>query len=395
MGVALFSYLLSLTRMLFRDIIGQNSTKRRLVHGVRENRISHAQLFFGPDGCGLLPLAVAYARYVHCTSREENDACGQCPSCKKYDKLTHPDLHLVYPIALSKDLRVSATVIKEFRDAFFTNPYMTLDDWFSVIEAENKQPVIGTDESGDILKKLSLTTFEAEYKIMIIWMAENMNDVASNKLLKLLEEPPDKTLFILVTENEDRLLRTIVSRTQLVKVPRLSDEDLSAALQEKFALNAEDAARITFQADGSFSKAQELVSQNEQATQHLQLFQQWMRGCLKFDMKRVMETVDEFAASGRERQKQFLQYALEMIRESLLVNYADPKLIRIGGEEKNFIVKFAPFVHAANANRFMGEINEAHLHITRNGSAKIIFMDLSMKANELLNVPNPDLKPQA
>lgn len=376
--------------MFFRDVIGQSSIKQRLAHSVHENRISHAQLFFGPEGCGTLPMAMAYARFVHCTNRGENDSCGTCPSCQKYDKLVHPDLHLVYPIALSKDLRVSTTVIKEFREAFLANPYLTLNDWFGTLEAENKQPVIGTEESGEILKKLSLTTFEGEFKIMIIWMAEKMNHVAANKLLKILEEPPDKTLFLLVTEQEDQLLRTIVSRTQLMKMSRLTDEELRTAITDKFSLGDEEAGRIAFQSDGSFSAAAELVQKDEQAIFNLQVFQKWMRACLRFDAQKVIEAVDEFGGAGRERQKQFLAYALEMIRESLLVNYADTSLIRIAGDEKNFVVKFAPFVHAANANRFMNEINRAIQHIERNGSAKIIFLDLSFKANELLNVPNPD-----
>lgn len=379
--------------MFFRDIIGQQATKQRLVHSVKENRISHAQLFFGPEGSGALPMAMAYAQYVHCTSRSENDSCGTCPSCQKHSKLVHPDMHLVYPIALSATLRVSSTVIKEFREAFLENPYLTLNDWFGKLEAENKQPVIATEESGEILKKLSLTTFESEYKIMVIWMAEKMNLQAANKLLKILEEPPDKTLFLLVTENEDQLLRTIVSRTQLVKIPRLHDEELKDAVKEKYSLSDEDATRIAFQADGNFSAANELVQKNEQAIFNLQVFQKWMRACLKFNMAGVMEAVDDFATAGRERQKQFLAYALEMVRESLLVNYGDPSLVRIAGEEKNFIVKFAPFVHAANANRFMNEINRAAQHIERNGSAKIIFMDLSFLANEMLNVPNPDKAP--
>lgn len=376
--------------MFFRDVIGQQAIKQRLVHSVRDSRISHAQLFFGPEGCGTLPMAMAYARYVHCTSRGEEDSCGNCPSCQKYDKLVHPDLHLVYPIALSKDLRVSTTVIREFREMFLASPYLTLNDWFRKIEAENKQPVIGTEESGEILKKLSLTTFEGEYKIMIIWMAEKMNLQAANKLLKILEEPPDKTLFLLVTENEDQLLRTIVSRTQLLKMSRLSDEELRAAIMERFSLGEEEASRIAFQADGSFSAASELIQKDEGAVFNLQVFQKWMRACLRFDAGKVLEAVDDFAGAGRERQKQFLAYALEMVRESLLVNYADASLIRIAGDEKTFVTKFAPFVHAANAQRFMNEINLALQHIERNGSAKIIFLDLSFKANELLNVPNPD-----
>ncbi|MFM2019069.1 MAG: hypothetical protein RL007_2725 [Bacteroidota bacterium] len=381
---------LHLLRMFFRDIIGHDSIKQRLVQSVQGNRISHAQLFYGFEGSGELPLAMAYARYVHCTNRGADDSCGVCPSCQKYDKLVHPDLHFVYPLALSKDLRVSTTVIKEFREAFLENPYLTLNDWFLKLDAENKQPVIGTDESAEILKKLSLTTFEAEYKIMLIWMAEKMNLPAANKLLKILEEPPDKTLFLLITTSEDQLLRTIVSRTQLVKIPRIQDDILANALAQRKGLLQEEAVRIAFQADGSYSAALQLLEKDEQAAFNFQVFQTWMRACLKFDITKVMESVDNFATAGRERQKQFLAYALEMVRESLMANYADPTMIRIAGEERNFIAKFAPFVHSANGKQFMAELDRAIQHIERNGSAKIIFLDLSFRANELLNVSNPD-----
>lgn len=377
--------------MLFSQIIGQATTKQRLINAVRESRISHAQLFFGFEGNGALPLAFAYACYVHCTNKQENDSCGTCASCMKHAKLVHPDLHLVYPIALSKELRVSTTVLKEFREAYLENPYLTLNDWFSKLEADNKQPVIAVDESAEILKKLSLTTFEAEYKIMIIWMAEKMNLQAANKLLKIFEEPPDKTLFLLVTENEDQLLRTIISRTQLVKIPRLSDVELRQALVERHGVTEEEAIRITFQADGNYAAAKHLLEVDEDAIFNLQVFQKWMRACLRFDMSKVLESVDEFATAGRERQKQFLSYALEMVRESLLCNYGDASMIRIGGDEKTFVMKFAPYVHAANAQRFMHELNTAIQHIERNGSGKIIFFDLSLKANFLLNVPNPDV----
>ncbi|MGL5890488.1 MAG: ATP-binding protein, partial [Bacteroidia bacterium] len=298
--------------MFFRDIIGQQDVKQRLVQTVAGNRVSHAQLFFGPGGSGTLALAFAYSRYVHCTNRGADDACGECPSCTKYNKLVHPDLHFVYPVALSKDVRVSTNVITEWRQAFLENPYLTLDEWFGKLEAENKQAVIGTEESGEILKKLSLTTFEGEYKIMIIWMAEKMNLQAANKLLKILEEPPDKTLFLLVTEGEDQLLRTIVSRTQLVKVRRISDNDLRDALVQRHGLSAEDAAKMAYQADGSYAAARLLLDRNENAAFYLAAFQKWMRASLKFDAQKVIASVDELATIGRERQKQFLGYSLDL-----------------------------------------------------------------------------------
>lgn len=376
--------------MLFRDIIGQKNVKQRLLNSVREERIAHAQLFLGAEGNGALALATAYAQYIACTNRQPDDACGECPACIKYNKLAHPDLHFVYPVALSKDVRVSTNVIGEWREAFLADPYITLDQWFGKLEAENKQAVIGTEESGEILRKLSLTTFESPYKIMIIWMAEKMNASAANKLLKILEEPPDRTVFLLVTENEGDLLRTIVSRTQLIKIPRLSDADITGALMQHHGLAQADAEKIAYQADGSYAAAKQLLERNEQAAFNLSVFQKWMRACLKFDAAKVVECVDELAPIGRERQKQFLTYALDIVRESLMINYGRPELVRLAGEELAFVKKFSAFVHGANGERFIDEITKAHYHIERNGAPKIIFLDLSFKANEFLNVPKPE-----
>lgn len=375
--------------MFFRDIIGQDHVKQRLTQSVRDGRISHAQLFFGPEGCGTLALAVAYARFIHCTNRGEQDGCGECPSCVKYNKLVHPDLHFVFPVALSKDVRTSTAVISEWREALLDNPYITLEEWFGKLEAENKQAVIGTEESAETLRKLSLTTFEAEYKIMIVWMAEKMNASAANKLLKILEEPPDKTLFLLVTENEAELLRTIVSRTQLVKAYRISDNDLVQALITRHELSEADAQKISYQADGSYAAARQLIHRSEQAAFNLATFQKWMRASLKFDAQKVLESVDELAGVGRERQKQFIAYALDLVRDSLLLQFGEEGMVRLSGEELAFVKKFAPFVHGGNGERFMEELNKAYQHIERNGSPKIIFMDMSFRLNELLNVPKP------
>jgi DNA polymerase III subunit delta' len=375
--------------MFFREIIGQTESKNRLLQTVAGNRISHAQLIFGNEGVGALPLALAYARYIHCTNRGVDDSCGQCPSCQKHSKLVHPDLHFVFPVAISKDVRVSTHLIPQWREALLENAYLTLDEWFGKLDAENKQPVIGTDESGEILKKLSLTTFEGEYKIMIIWQAEKMNSTAANKLLKILEEPPDKTLFLLITENEDQLLRTIVSRTQLVKVPNINDTELRNVLVERHALSPADAEKIAFQAEGSYSAARYILDRNENAVFNLAVFQKWMRAAVKFDAPKVLSAVDELATIGRERQKQFLNYCLTLVRESLMMNYAGEKLVRLSGEELAFITKFAPFIHAANGEKFIEILDKAHLHIERNGNAKMIFLDLSFSLNELLNVPKP------
>ena len=229
--------------MRFTNVIGQNPAKERLINSVHNGRVSHAQLFLGMEGSGALPLAMAYSQFLLCKNKTESDSCRKCSSCTKTEKLIHPDIHFVYPIALQKDIRMSTDVATEWREAFLENPYLNLSDWFSYISAENKQPVIGVEESAEILRKLSLTTYEGEFKVMIIWHPEKMNVQAANKLLKILEEPPDKTVFILVSENEEQLLRTIVSRTQLIKMDRISDEEIKNALIEK-GTSSTDAARI-------------------------------------------------------------------------------------------------------------------------------------------------------
>ncbi len=377
--------------MFFRDIIGQSDIKQRLAASVASNRISHAQLIFGPEGCGSLPVAVAYARYIHCTQRSADDSCGECTSCVKYNKLVHPDLHFAFPIKSMKETPVSDSFIAEWRNAFLDNPYLSIDEWTEKIEAENKQLIIPEKESGEILRKLNLTTFEAEYKIMIIWMPEKMNLASANKLLKILEEPPEKTLFLLVTENEDHLLRTIVSRTQLIRMRKISDAELRDAMMKRHELEQADAEKIAFQADGNYAFARSLLERTEQAAYNLATFQKLMRSSLKFDPAKVLAVVDDLAGIGRERQKQFFIYSLDLIRECFMLGYADQSLVRMAGEELEFISKFSKFIHSANGERMIEEFNLAMKHIERNGAPKIILLDLAFKLNELINIPRPVL----
>ncbi|HXC04213.1 MAG TPA: DNA polymerase III subunit delta [Bacteroidia bacterium] len=373
--------------MLFQNILGQEDVKQRLVNSVAGSRIPHAQLMLGPEGSGGLALAIAYAQYIFCINKNGKDSCGVCPACQKVQKLVHPDLHFVFPIALSKDVRQSDDLIADFRKAFMADPYLSLSSWFAELGAENKQPVIPVDESASILRKLSFTTFEGGFKIMIIWLPEKMNHQAANKLLKILEEPPDKTLFLLVTEQEDQLLRTIVSRTQLIPIPKLADAVISKALMEHAGMSEGDAVKMAFLADGNYSAARKLISENEQAALYLRLFQEWMRACLKFDARKVVDVIEDLAPLKREKHKEFLRYSLGILRECLLMNYADPSLVRLKGDELAFVSKFSRFIHAGNCERFIEELNKAASSIERNAAPKMLFMDLSFKANELLNIP--------
>lgn len=366
--------------MQFSAIIGQRQVAARLIHSVQSARVSHAQLFFGPEGYGALPLATAYAQYLLCTNKTANDSCGKCSSCLKAEKLVHPDIHFVYPVALSKDVRISTHIAAEWREAFLENPYLTLSDWFNFLESENKQPVIGVEESAEILRKLSLTTYEGEFKVMIIWHPEKMNIQSANKLLKILEEPTDKTVFLLVTENEESLLRTIVSRTQLVKIGRIDFGEIKTTLIKRNVLE-ENATRIAYLADGNLNNALKLIDENKDERFYFHPFREWMRMCFKSDIVNTLNWIEEIANSktGREKQKELLGYGLHVMRECLMVMYGDKTLMRVSGEELDFIQKFSTRLDGNLCKKISDELNEAILHIERNGNAKIIFTDLSLK----------------
>lgn len=372
--------------MLFAEVIGHSEIKSRLINSVKESRISHAQLFTGPEGSGNMALALAYAQYIFCKQPNDIDACGVCPSCQKVKKLVHPDLHFAYPVALSKDVRVSTDVIAQWRESVIANPYQNVNDWFGFLDAENKQPIIATEESQEIIRKLNLTTYEGGYKIMIIWMPEKMNAAASNKLLKILEEPPDNTLFLLVCENDDQLIITIKSRTQLVKVHKLKDEEIIAKLISQ-DVDPEKAAQIAFLSDGNYNAALKFLDEEEvHGNDYLLAFQALMRSTLKFNTEKVFSWVDDIAKRGREEQKNFLSYSLHLVRECLMYNYQVEPLVKLTQTEKEFVSKFAPYINNKNCTLFIEEFNKASYQIERNANAKILFADLCFKTNEFLNV---------
>lgn len=376
--------------MFFNDVIGLGEVKERLVQTVASGRVSHAQLFLGSEGSGNLALAIAYAQFLSCGNRQEKDSCGTCPSCVKYQKLAHPDLHFVYPVATTKEVTskpVSGDFISQWREAVLENPYMSLFDWLGNLGIENKQGNINAEESGEILKKLSLTTYESEYKVMIIWMAEKMNHFAANKLLKILEEPPEKTLFLLVVQEHDQLLNTIISRTQLVKIHKIPDEELKAALVEKHQLSAEQATMIAHLADGNYNAALHLMNDSENEKVNFSFFQSWMRSCYARKAVELTAWVDSISAIGREKQKNFLAYSLHMVRESLMMNLGANSLVKLGGNELEFVTRFSKFIHPNNGSELTEQLNKGISDIERNANPKILFLDLSFKVMELLAVP--------
>ncbi len=374
--------------MQFSSVIGQQEVKTRLIRSVTENRVSHALLFLGSEGAGSLPLALAFAQYLVCENPGDTDSCGKCPACIKMKKLVHPDVTFSYPVITSGKFSKPRSVdyISEWRKAVLHNPYLGYNEWIAALDSENKQGNISVDESADILRRLSLKSVEAPYKIVIIWLAEKMNPPASNKLLKIIEEPPDQTFFFLVAENYEQILPTILSRTQLVKVKKIGDEEMKIALTELNNLNKDSARNIAHRADGNYLEAMNLIHHNDEEENENKRFLAWMRACLKMDLKGIGDLTQELAATNRERQKLFLQNGLHILRECLIINYADQSMIRFEDEELESFKKFSPFVNEKNSERFIEEFNRAHFHLERNGNFKILFADLSLKVNELLRI---------
>jgi DNA polymerase-3 subunit delta' len=370
--------------MQYDAVIGQSELKERLQKSVRENRISHAQLFVGPEGSGALPMAVAYACQV-LTENSQNPEATR----KKCEKLTHPDLHFCFPVNTTKSVKKdprSSHFLKEWREALLTNPYLNLYQWLNKLGIENKQGIIAVRQAEEIQQDLALKAFEASYKIMILWMPEKLHEKASNKLLKIIEEPPQKTLFILVSENAELLLPTIISRTQITRIPRLSSEELKDALNKRHNMDEASAQSAAFLSEGNYLEALRILNSSNEEMSFKSTFQNWMRSLYTKDIYEVMDFVEQIARVGRERQKHFLTYGLHIFRESLMANYATKDLVRTSGDEANFVEKFSPFIHAGNALSFASEFEEAIYHIERNVNAKIVFTDLSLKSMKLIRV---------
>ncbi len=373
--------------MRFSEVAGHADLKQQLVQSVAEQRVPHAQLFHGPQGSGSLVLALAYATYLSCQDRQEEDSCGLCPSCLKYDRLVHPDLHFVFPVFTTKSVKkdpVSDDFITEWRNALLESPYITPNQWYSYIGMENKQGSIIKRESEEIMKKLQLKSYESDYKVMIIWMPEKMNPTASNKLLKLIEEPPPMTIFLLVPEDTGPMLPTILSRTQMIRVPRIAEEDLLDALKKKHSVSDEILKSAVKISGGNFVKAEENLMTSEDSAYQLELFIRIMRLTYSREFQAIFEWVEELSGLGRERQKAFLAYAIRMIRENYLLNKEQGELVRMTADESNFSKKFFPFINDGNVPVIVQELNEASIHIEANAYARIVFLDFALKLVKLI-----------
>jgi len=379
--------------MLFKEILGLDHIKKHLTLSADAGRIPHAQLFVGPEGSGTLSTAIAYAQYLLCSNTNgEND--GENTSCNiKCDSLSHPDLHFAFPVSNSEAVKshaVSNHYITDWREFVKEQSYGNLFDWYQQIGIERKQGQIGVDEAHDIVKKLALKSYEGGFKVMIIWMAEKMNIAASNKLLKLIEEPPEKTIFLLICEDEELLINTIRSRCQVVHFPPLSEDAISKALIGSGVIR-EEALRLAHEANGNFNKALDLMNKDSEDLVFEKWFVQWVRSAFKAKGNKaaIHELIlwsEEVAKTGRETQKKFLKYCIAVIRQALLINYGAEELafmkIHVDGFQ---LKKFAPFVHENNILEITEELESAIYHVERNGNSKIILTDLSIRLTRLLH----------
>lgn len=362
--------------VLFRNVVGQKELKTDLIREIKAGKISHAQLFSGKLGYGSLAMALAFTQYLFCENKGDEDSCGKCDSCLKIQDLQHPDLHFVFPVVQAIN-KVSTLFMEPWREQLKQNPYFNLFDWTLKIDEKSiRKPIIGIEESKEILRKLSFKAYEGGYKVMIIWMPEEMNQESANKLLKILEEPPVNTLFLLVSENPDKLLITIRSRTQLVRIPKIQSGDLSAFIGHHFKLDKVQADSISSFAEGDLIRALEFINTNSDKDIYRDLFIQMMRVSYKKDVIGMLDWAEKIASGGKERHKLYIVYALHMFRQSLMNNYVGEHMLRVSSEEEKFLRNFAPFISGNNIREFMETFDNAYFHIDRNANSKILFTQL-------------------
>ncbi len=368
--------------MQFKNIIGQEALKQHLIQTVSDNRVSHAQLFLSPPGSGALLLAIAYAQYINCLQKAVDDSCGECSSCRKYQRLIHPDLHFSYPFFASKDIKKATDVLEEWRAMMLENPYFDLDIWRSKLNAENKQANINIAEAHDIIKKLSYKAFEAETKVLIMWLPEFL-EREGNALLKIIEEPPANTLFILVAQNQEQILSTILSRTQIIKIPKLPDDVVKQYLVQKGNLPDNQAEEYSFLADGNLIEANSLL--HHEANNNAGRFSEWLRMGFGNRVPGMIDFTEEAAKWGRENQKNFLKYGINFLRECGLLLSGAHELVKLPSQNLEVAKNLATKVlNLAMVEALINELEKAHYHIERNANPKILFLDVSLQLVKII-----------
>jgi len=375
--------------MLFESVIGQEDVRDRLIRSAREKRVSHALLFYGPPGCGKFATALSFAQYLNCSDPGPHDSCGVCPSCLKAAKNIHPDIHFIFPVA---NLRgntkpVSDHFLDQWREFIKGTEYPDLPEWLSYIKVENMQAGIFKQEAVSILHKLRLKAFESEYKVVLIWFPEKMNVTAANKLLKIIEEPPEKTVFLMVAESTEEIIPTILSRTQLIRIGKIPDKQLRDRLAKQFPGREgalESAIRL---ADGNFPQAVRLIEEDEQNRFYFEHFKTWMRLTYNFKVPELLEWVAEIARIGREKQKDFLSFCLRLIRGNFQMNRNVMSIVRLSPDEQEFSKNFKTFINPGNIEDLSMLFSEAISQVSMNANPRILFLDMSAKLFRLMRKP--------
>ncbi len=365
-------------------MIGQHEAKERLLQLVREERLPHAILLCGPSGSGKMALALAFASYLLCGSHDGDDSCGMCRQCAMLSKWAHPDLHFSYPVirpaGTSAEHKMSSDDFSsEWRHLLTQGPYFTMDQWLGEMKAANQQAQIGVGESDSLIKKLSLKSSQGGYKVCIVWLPERMNAECANKMLKIIEEPPHRTVFIMVCEEPEQLLETIKSRTQRIDIRRIAAEDIEAALIERRGIEPDMARRLSRVADGSWLNALEELDAGNEKKLFLDMFIMLMRLAYQRNIKELKKWSETAAGFGREKQKRMITYFMHLIRENFIYNFKNPELNYMTAEEENFSKNFARFVNEANIFEICGIMDRAIRDIGQNANAKIVFFDMATK----------------
>lgn len=370
--------------MQFKDVIGQEHIKQKLADSIKSGRVHHAQLFLGDSGYGSLALALAYAQYINCENRTDEDSCGKCGNCQKMYKLIHPDVHFSFPIVATKkkadDQDPNTDFYGQWRTYMQETAYPAYREWISKIGRENQQGNIPISEARSIIRKLSLKSYQGGYKVLIMWLPEFLG-IEGNVLLKVLEEPTPRTIFLLVAEDESKILNTILSRCQIIRIPRIGEQHLAAALQEVAKADEAKAKQAASLAEGSFRRALDIFHSGED--NYFGQFTEWMRCCFRRDYAALLNWSNDLASIGRENIKNFMIYALGVFRESLLLQEGADSLCSLRGEQFDWAkTKFAPNINHEGVLHIVGHINQAHYHIERNANAKIILFDLSLAVSK-------------
>ena len=365
--------------MLFKDIIGQEVVINKLQSFVAKDRISQAYLFSGKQGVGKLALAISFAQYIMCKNKKGGDSCGECPSCKKFQKLEHPDCHFVFPFFAKSSGTNCDAYIQDFRNQILDTPYFDISKWWDIMGDAKKEGIINRSESNNIIHKINLTSYESEYKVMIIWYPELMTQECANSILKTLEEPPHKTVFILVSNNSDKIMETISSRTQKIEIPNISNDEIRKVLIDKYHKSEDDAINLSKLSLGSWTRVLNLLIETEEIKRNFEHFTLLMRTCWGRKVLDLIKWSNTIAGWGREQQKSFLLYSIKMVRESFMNNFGDSSIIYANSKEEKFMERFSPFINEENLLILFKELNKAYQDIQRNANPKLVFLDMSLK----------------